>query len=54
MAVKSHRGGPLLAGKRAVISGAGSGIGLQAAVTFAREGARRHPGRRRGGRSLGR
>ncbi len=31
--------GPLLAGKRAVISGAGSGIGLQTALTFSREGA---------------
>jgi NAD(P)-dependent dehydrogenase (short-subunit alcohol dehydrogenase family) len=32
--------GPLLKGKRAVISGAGSGIGLQTALAFAREGAR--------------
>jgi len=31
---------PLLTGKRAVISGAGSGIGLQSALAFAREGAR--------------
>jgi NAD(P)-dependent dehydrogenase (short-subunit alcohol dehydrogenase family) len=30
----------LLTGKRAVISGAGSGIGLQSALAFAREGAR--------------
>jgi NAD(P)-dependent dehydrogenase (short-subunit alcohol dehydrogenase family) len=30
----------LLAGKRAVISGAGNGIGLQTALAFAREGAR--------------
>lgn len=32
--------GPLLEGKRAVISGAGHGIGLQTALVFAREGAR--------------
>jgi NAD(P)-dependent dehydrogenase (short-subunit alcohol dehydrogenase family) len=38
--VTSLHGGPLLTGKRAVISGAGNGIGLQAALTFAREGAR--------------
>jgi NAD(P)-dependent dehydrogenase (short-subunit alcohol dehydrogenase family) len=31
---------PLLTGKRAVISGAGSGIGLHSALAFAREGAR--------------
>ena len=40
MAVRSQGGGLLLEGKRAVISGAGSGIGLQAAFTFGREGAR--------------
>ncbi len=40
MAVKSRGGGPLLENKRAVISGAASGIGLQAAFTFGREGAR--------------
>jgi NAD(P)-dependent dehydrogenase (short-subunit alcohol dehydrogenase family) len=36
--VSTGRG--LLVGKRAVISGAGSGIGLQSALAFAREGAR--------------
>jgi NAD(P)-dependent dehydrogenase (short-subunit alcohol dehydrogenase family) len=38
--VNRRGGGLLLEGKRAVISGAGSGIGLQAALTFGREGAR--------------
>lgn len=40
MSGSGRSGGQLLAGKRAVISGAGSGIGLQTARTFAREGAR--------------
>jgi NAD(P)-dependent dehydrogenase (short-subunit alcohol dehydrogenase family) len=40
MGVKSRSDGQLLVGKRAVISGAGSGIGLHTALIFAREGAR--------------
>jgi NAD(P)-dependent dehydrogenase (short-subunit alcohol dehydrogenase family) len=38
--LNSGGGRPLLEGKRVVISGAGSGIGLQTALTFGREGAR--------------